>query len=171
MALFPKLAAKPHKGLSTCYGQLGFQRGPLQRWPPMGGAFPNHRPQEPLLSLLAGEHLWKRGPGRGGDRGGTQRGTRTQGNANPSALANASVGILWEQRSPRRAGGLCITAPSVPSTCSESPRAPQWPRWPGSGLAFFLAPFHQPFSPPSSPGAPGKEVASRDERRRRRGEI
>lgn len=56
-----------------------------------------------------------------------------------------------KQKSPRRAGGLCITAPSVPSTCSElaalpppqKPRAAQWPRWPGSGLAFFLAPFHQ----------------------------
>lgn len=41
--------------------------------------------------------------------------------------------------------------PSAP--WPQEPRAAQWPRWPGSGLAFFLAPFHQPFSPPPSPGA------------------
>lgn len=131
------------------------------------------------LSLLAGD--WDGGVAESPERGhgeGTQTGTDT---GECKFLRGRSLGTKVPE-----AGGLCITALSVPSTCSasaaESPRslrttaaeptAAQWPRWPGSGPAFSLAPFHQPFSPPPpSPGALGKEVASRHDRRRRRGEI
>lgn len=157
-----------------------------------GWSLPQPSSPRATLSFLAGEHLRKRGPGRGGGRAaeghreGHREGhkrARTQGNANSSALANASVGILWEQRSPRRAGSASLLslfpAPArrrprsrrgASAPWPQKPTAAQWPRWPGSDLAFFLAPFHQPFSPPPSPGALSKEVASRDERRRR-GEI
>lgn len=70
MALFPKLAAKPHKGLSTCYGQLGCNGAPSR-----GG----HQWVEPCPTIFPKSHFVTagRGLGRGGGREpgeGTRRG-------------------------------------------------------------------------------------------------
>lgn len=83
---FPKIGCQaPQKASSTCYGQLGFQLGPLQRWPLMGGAFP--KPSSPRATFLSFLGLGSicgrgdRGQGEGdtekGHREGTQTGTDT----------------------------------------------------------------------------------------------
>lgn len=153
MALFPKLAAKPHKGLSTCYGQLGCNGTPSR-----GG----HRWVEPCPTIFPKSHFVTagRGPGRGGwpraRRGDTERGhkrARTQGNA------NSSMGVLWEQRSPRRAGSASLLS-LFPAPAQRWPRSRRGPsalrpqsQWQhngpvGQGQAWFspsppsTSPFH-----------------------------
>lgn len=104
----------------------------------------------------------------------------------PSPSQNASAGIICEQKSSRRAVSaslLSLLAPPARRQPGESPSylfaasaeangSTMDPIGQGQAWLSFSPPYHQPFSPPPSPGprALNKEVAS-SAGRRGRGEI
>lgn len=128
----------------------------------MGGAFPNHLPQQPLchswLRTICGRGDWGGGGCRAKDghkRARTQAyPPHTSPNANSFALAKRLCGHYLRTKV-LEAGGLCITALSVSTTClasagrvaelsfchvCRSQREHNGPHRPGSGMAFFLTP-------------------------------
>lgn len=134
MALFPKLAAKPHKGLSTCYGQLGSNGAPSRgghRWvEPSPTIFPKSHFVIPGQGASAEEGTGAGGwPSRRGIQRGTQRGTQTGTDTGECKFLRPRKRLRGHSLGTKvpEAGGLCITALSVPSTCSasaaESPRS------------------------------------------------
>lgn len=185
--------AKPHKCLSTCYGQLGSNGAPSR-----GG----HQWVKPSPIIFPNNHFvihgWRssaeEGTGEGGDAAEPKTDTNgcthrhslpTQARMQiPSPSQNASVGIICEQKSSRRAVSASLLSLSAPpawrqprespsyllAASAEANRSTMDPI--GQGQS-FSPPYHQPFSPPSSPGVLNKEVASSvgRRRRRRRGEI
>lgn len=162
-----------------------------------GWSLPQSSSPTATLSFMAEDHLRKRVWGGGGV---AEPKTDTNGRAHRRTLpTQARMQIpspswkrlcghyLWTKV--LEAGGLCITALSVSTTCSASAGRvaelsfccvyrSQWehngPHRPGSGMAFFLSrphitsPLHLRHL--QDPGALNKEVAS-SARRRRRGEI
>lgn len=140
----------------------------------MGGAFPNHLPQ-PLchswLRTICGRGDWGGGGGCRAKDG--HKRARTDGPSphKPECKflrprKNASAGIICEQKSSRRAVSaslLSLLAPPARRQPRESPsylfavsteanRNTMDPIGQGQAWLSFSPPYHQPSSPPPSPG-------------------
>lgn len=134
-----------------------------------GWSLPQSSSPTATLSFMAGDHLRKRGLGRGEL---SQRRTHTHTLPTqarmqiPSPSQNASAGIICEQKSSRRAVSaslLSLLAPPAWCQLGESPSylfaasagangSTMDPIGQGQAWLSFSPPYHQPFSPPPSPG-------------------
>lgn len=172
MALFPQLACQAPQMPQYLPWSTWLQRDPLKRWAPPGGAFPNLLPNSHFVI-----HGWgpsaEEGTGAAGGKSEAKDGHKTGAyppctspNANSFALAERLGGLYLRTKVPE-AGGLCITALSVSTTClasagrvadlsfrrvCRSQREHNGPHRPRVRQGFLSRPwYHQPFSPPSSP--------------------
>lgn len=149
--------------------------GPPQEVGTDGWSLPQSSSPTATLSFMAEDHLRKRGPGRGGvAEPKTDTNTRahrhtlpTQARMQiPSPSQNASVGIICEQKSSRRAVSASLLSLLAPPAWRQPGESPSYlfaasaeangstmdPIGQGQAWLSFSPPYHQPFSPPPSPG-------------------
>lgn len=128
-----------------------------------GWSLPQSSSPTATLSFMAGDHLRKRGAEKGGlpSQAGTGMGAHADGASPPQPEckslhpgANASAGIICEQRSSRRAGSASLLSLLAPPAWRQGGESPSYlsatsaeangstmdPAGQGSAMAFFLTP-------------------------------